>query len=145
LHALPRAIQSAAERQNDRRLGQRNLFDAFGEEETTAAPAPANDTLPDVAAWPEAEKLKYEKEVLDFYLSSHPLAHLEKEVKRYASHSAVEAKEAPADKEVTVGGMLTQVVFKNTQKARNGNSRYLLCYIEDFSGSMKCVMWPDDL
>ena len=27
MHVLPRAIQAAAERQNDRRLGQRNLFD----------------------------------------------------------------------------------------------------------------------
>ncbi len=54
-------------------------------------------------------------------------------------------KQAPAGKEVTVGGMLAQLRYKNTKKARNGNSRYLLCMIEDFSGSVKCVMWPDDL
>jgi DNA polymerase-3 subunit alpha len=141
-HALPRAIQAAAERQNDRRAGQRNLFDAAGEEE---AAAPAHDTLPDVPEWSEAEKLKGEKEVLDFYFSSHPLAQFEKDLRRYASHSAEEAKQAPEDKEVTVGGMLTQVAYRNTKKARNGNSRYLLCYLEDFSGSVKCVMWPDDL
>src|SRR5580692_2577945 len=40
--------------------------------------------------------------------------------------------------------MLTQIRYKNTEKARNGNSRYLLCAIEDFSGDIKCVMWPDD-
>ena len=33
-------------------------------------------------AWPETEKLKYEKEVLDFYFSSHPLAQFEKELSR---------------------------------------------------------------
>jgi DNA polymerase-3 subunit alpha len=143
-HALPRAMQAAAERQNDRRLGQRNLFDASGED--GAGPdAPANDALPDVPEWSEAEKLKGEKEVLDFYFSSHPLAQYEKDLRRYASHSAEEAKQAPEDKEVTLGGMLTQVTYRNTKKARNGNSRYLLCHLEDFSGSVKCVMWPDDL
>ena len=32
----------------------------------------------------------------------------------------------------------------NTKKARNGNSRYLRCKVEDFTGAVECVMWPDD-
>ncbi len=40
--------------------------------------------------------------------------------------------------------MFAQIALKNTQKARNGNSRYLLARIEDMTGSAKCVMWPDD-
>src|SRR5262249_12936237 len=28
--------------------------------------------------------------------------------------------------------------------ARNGNSRYLRCKLEDFTGAAECVMWPDD-
>lgn len=143
LHALPRAIQAAMERQHDRRLGQRNLFDAAPEDEAPAAVG-LHDALPEVPAWSEAEKLKNEKEVLDFYMSSHPLAQSEKDIKRYSSHSTEDAKEAPEGKEVTIGGMLTQIRYKNTEKARNGNSRYLLCAIEDFHGDIKCVMWPDD-
>jgi DNA polymerase-3 subunit alpha len=88
--------------------------------------------------------LKYEKEVLDFYLSSHPLAQNEKTLRRFASHTAEQMKQAVADQEVTLGGMFTQIALKNTQKARNGNSRYLLARIEDMTGSAKCVMWPDD-
>ena len=34
--------------------------------------------------------------------------------------------------------------FLNTKKARNGNSRYVRCKLEDFTGSVECVMWPDD-
>ena len=75
LAILPRALQAADERQTDRRLGQRNLFDAFAGEAGGGgvALAPA-EPLPDVPPWSETEKLKYEKEVLDFYFSSHPLA-----------------------------------------------------------------------
>ena len=32
----------------------------------------------------------------------------------------------------------------NTKKARNGNSRYARCKLEDFTGAVECVMWPDD-
>jgi DNA polymerase III alpha subunit len=32
----------------------------------------------------------------------------------------------------------------NTKKARNGNSRYLRCKLEDFTGAAESVMWPDD-
>ena len=141
MQALPRAIQAASERQNDRRLGQRNLFDSFGEEE---APLAVNDALPEMAEWPEAEKLKYEKEVLDFYMSSHPLAQMEKEIKRYSSHTIEELSRLPADEEITLGGMLIQLRYGNTKKARNGNSRYLRCKVEDFTGAAECVMWPDD-
>ncbi len=144
MNVLPRAIQSATERQADQRLGQRNLFDAFAVEGSDGAALAIKETLPDVPPWSETDKLKYEKEVLDFYLSSHPLAQNERLLARYRSHTAEEMKHLPADQETTLAGMFTQIALKNTQKARNGNSRYFLARIEDMSGSAKCVMWPDD-
>jgi DNA polymerase-3 subunit alpha len=48
------------------------------------------------------------------------------------------------NQEVLLGGMLTQVRYLNTKKARNGNSRYVRCKLEDFTGAVECVMWPDD-
>jgi DNA polymerase-3 subunit alpha len=142
MHALPRALQSAAARQDDRRRGQRNLFHGDGAE---AAPVPAAESLPDVPEWPDAEKLKYEKEVLDFYFSSHPLAQREKELRRFSTHSAEQLKQLPAQQEVTLGGLMVEVQYRNTKKARNGNSRFLICKVEDLTGAVKCVMWPDDL
>ena len=134
MNVLPRAIQSATERQADQRLGQRNLFDAFAAEEPNGAAAPTEETLPDVPPWTETDKLKYEKQVLDFYLSSHPLAQNERLLARYRSHTAEEMKLLAADQETTVAGMFNQIALKNTQKARNGNSRYFLARIEDMSG-----------
>jgi DNA polymerase-3 subunit alpha len=144
MHVLPRAIQSATERQADQRLGQRSLFEAFTLQESAATAEASKETLPAVPPWSEAEKLKYEKEVLDFYLSSHPLAQNEELLARYRSHSAAEMKQLAADQETTLAGMFVQIAYKTTQKARNGNSRYFLARIEDLSGSAKCVMWPDD-
>jgi DNA polymerase-3 subunit alpha len=142
LHLTPRALQAASERQNDLRVGQRSLFDGGGTEEAPAAVAA--EALPEVPAWPEAEKLKYEKEVLDFYFSSHPLAQREKELRRFATHSAEQLKTLPDGEEVTLGGMLTQVRLLNTKKARNGNSRYARFKVEDLTGEAESVLWPDD-
>jgi DNA polymerase III subunit alpha len=142
LHVLPRALQAASDRQDDKKIGQGHLFDGFNGTDK-AVNGPAED-MPDVPAWSESEKLRYEKEVLDFYFSSHPLAQQEKELRRFASHTVEQMKALAAGEEVTVGGMLTQLRFMNTKKARNGNSRYLRCKVEDFTGSAECVMWPDD-
>jgi DNA polymerase-3 subunit alpha len=141
--AVSRAIQAATERQEDKRKGQLNLFESFapaGEETTTTA-----EVLPEVPHWTETEKLKNEKEVLDFYFSSHPLAQHSTEIDRYATHRVADIKITEAGQEVTLGGMLIQIRYANTKNARNGNSRYMRCKIEDMSGVIECVMWPDDL
>ncbi|HJT77352.1 MAG TPA: DNA polymerase III subunit alpha [Gemmataceae bacterium] len=143
MHVLPRALQAAAEKQQDRRAGQRNLFDAFADEPQPAAAAA--ETLPDLPEWDEKEKLKYEKEALDFYFSSHPLAQHEDDIRRFSTHTADQVSTLSDGLEVVLGGVLTQVRYRNTQKGRNGNTRYVLCQLEDFTGSAKCVMWPDDL
>lgn len=139
--ALPRAVQAANELQADRRNGQLNLFETL---DTTADAGPAAATLPDVEEWPPAEKLKYEKEALDFYISSHPLAQHEDVLQLFSSHSVGQLRELQAQQEVLMGGMLTQVRLMNTKKARNGNSRYARFKLEDFTGQAECVMWPDD-
>jgi DNA polymerase-3 subunit alpha len=142
MHVLPGALQAAGELQQDRRIGQRNFFDVF--DTGPADPAATALTLPDVPEWPVTEKLKNEKEALDFYLSSHPLAQHEDVLRLFSTHRVDQLGELGTNQEVVIGGMLTQVRLLNTKKARNGNSRYCRCKLEDFSGSAECVMWPDD-
>jgi DNA polymerase-3 subunit alpha len=138
---MARALQAAAEIINDRRAGQASLFEAVASSDDVVRPA---ESLPDLAEWPDTEKLKFEKEALDFYFSSHPLAQHAETLRRFALYSVEELRSLPANLEVTMGGMLTQVRYMNTKKARNGNSRYLRCKLEDLTGATECVMWPDD-
>jgi DNA polymerase-3 subunit alpha len=145
--ALPRALQSAAEVQQDRRQGQKSLFELLsgnGDAEAAAAPASATDALPDIPEWSDSEKLKNEKEALDFYFSSHPLAQHEEVLRRFATHTVDQLANLVANQEVVLGGLLTQIRYMNTKRARNGNTRYLRCKLEDFTGTAECVMWPDD-
>jgi DNA polymerase-3 subunit alpha len=141
MFVLPRALQAAGEFQNDRRLGQMNFFETADPAKDGAA---AQAALPDVPPWPDAEKLKNEKEALDFYITSHPLAQYEDVIRRFSTCSVDQLDGMGITQEVIIGGMLTAVRFQNTKKARNGNSRYARFKLEDFTGSVECVCWPDD-
>jgi DNA polymerase-3 subunit alpha len=141
-HVLPGALQAAGELQQDRRHGQRNFFDVF--EGTATEPAAGTATLPDIPEWSDTEKLKKEKEALDFYVSSHPLAIYEDVIRRFATHSVDKLGELVANQEVVLGGMLTQIRIMTLKKPRNGNTRYARCKLEDFTGTVECVMWSDE-
>jgi DNA polymerase-3 subunit alpha len=142
MYVLAKALQAAGEVQQDRRSGQKNFLDVL--ENGAAETVPAAASLPDIPEWSNSEKLKYEKEALDFYFSSHPLAQHEQDLRRYATHAVENLASLGLNQEVILGGMLTQIRYQNTKKARNGNSRYVRCRLEDLTGSVECVMWPDD-
>jgi DNA polymerase-3 subunit alpha len=142
MHLLPRALQAADALQEDHKSGQCNFLETF--ERSVPAAADAVQALPDLPEWPDALKLKYEKEALDFYFSSHPLAQHEEFVRRLASHRVENLTGLEANQEVTLGGILTQIRYQNTKRARNGNTRYVRCRLEDLTGTIDCVMWPDD-
>jgi DNA polymerase-3 subunit alpha len=138
---LPAALQGADQLQQDLRHGQRNLFEAGNNGVDTPKSA---ETLPDVPEWPDNEKLKYEKEALDFYVTSHPLNEFEDVLRRFSTHRVQQIAELDINQEVLIGGMITELRLQNTKKARNGNTRYARFRMEEFSGSVPCVMWPDD-
>ncbi|MCI0637667.1 MAG: DNA polymerase III subunit alpha [Gemmataceae bacterium] len=138
--AMPRALESAGQVQQDRLHGQGNLFEALD----SAGAAKTGEGYKDLPDWASSEKLKHEKEALGFYISSHPLAQHEEDIRRFSTIEVGQLSEMSAGQEVFLGGMLTQIRYMNTKKARNGNTRYLRCKLEDFTGSAECVMWPDD-
>jgi DNA polymerase-3 subunit alpha len=141
--AISSAVQAAQEKQVDKKRGQKGLFEA--QEVAETSDGGSLNSLPDVPKWPESEKLRQEKEVLDFYFSSHPLASQERELKRFATHTIGQFANLGAEEEVIVGGLLVNLRASNTKKARNGNSRFLRFRLEDMSGGIDCVIWPDDL
>lgn len=136
--ALAGALQAAKERQKDKQAGQLTFFDVMNA--TDVSDADIANTLPNVPRWSNTEQLKNEKEALDFYFSSHPLAEVEKDLKRFISHDIVQLRSLKHGDEVRVGGMITQVRFMNTKKG----DRFVRCKVEDFSGQIECVMWPSD-
>ena len=139
--ALPGAVDSAEARQQDLKRGQMNMFDVFEAPEENGKPSVETETpLPNIPRWTNTEQLKNEKEALDFYFSSHPLAEFDADLKRFTTHEIGKLRDLDNGAEARIGGMLSQVRFFNSKKG----DRYVRCKIEDFSGQAECVMWPSD-
>ncbi len=117
--AIDRALQAGASAASDRRNGQMGLF---GDEED--APEAAAD-LPNVADWPPREQLAKEKEVLGFYLTSHPLAEYEKVLAAYCSHTTASAAALKHRTEVMLGGMISAVKYCAHEEPQAGQPQPL--------------------
>jgi DNA polymerase-3 subunit alpha len=144
--ALPRAVQAAEEKADDKRRGQKNIFDLLDEGEEGSNPASGamfNEAMVEVEEWPELEKLKFEKEVLDFYMSSHPLAQFDEQLRRFRSHEAAQCAKLKAGTEIRLAGMVVELIPKLVMKGKNQGNRWAIVWVEDFSGSVKCILWSD--
>ena len=136
LGVLDRALQSGASAAADRRSGQKSLFDAMSSDE----PVEANEVpLPDIPELDERERLLMEKEVLGFYLSSHPLAEHQQNLLSYCSHTTSNVTQLRDRAEVTLGGMLSAIKHARTRRGE----KYANFDLEDMHGSIRCIVWPD--
>jgi len=137
--AIDRALQSGATAASDRRSGQRGLFDDIDEPAETDA-----TLLPELPEWEEKDKLAKEKEVLGFYLTSHPLAEHLGTLSAYCSHSTEAAAALAHRTEVMLGGMLSAIAVKHSKRADPGRpTRFAMFDLEDTGGIMRCICWPE--
>ncbi len=139
--ALDAALHQGAAAWQDRRAGQRSLFGGPSQD-AAAAVAPA---APNVPEWDEKEKLQQEREVLGFYWSSHPLDRYREKLSRCVSHQVEQLPELPAQTEVCVGGMIGAVRIAHTRNPQPDRpSKYAMFDLEDHTGLVRCILWPDD-
>jgi DNA polymerase-3 subunit alpha len=138
---IDRAMQAGAAVLADRRCGQRGLF---GDEADDTASAAAM-ALPAMPEFDERQRLAMEKEVLGFYLTSHPLAEHEELLRTYCTHMSSQMAKLDARSEVLVGGMLAAVKFSHTKNPRQGSdhTKYAMWDLEDLDGIVRCICWPE--
>jgi DNA polymerase-3 subunit alpha len=136
---LERAMQTGAAAVADRRSGQKGLF-AEAEE---AAPAAPGAGLPNIPELDSKDKLLQEKEVLGFYLTSHPLAEQASKLATFCTHSTQDAPNLPHRTEVMMGGMMSAIKFAHTKNPRAVATKYAMFDLEDMEGSIRCILWPE--
>lgn len=143
MEVLDRALQAGASAQADRRSGQKSLFDFgggdSGDDEQIEAP------LPDVPEFEERERLGMEKEVLGFYLTSHPLAQYQDKLESFCTHTTANIGEVRDRHELIMGGMLSSIKLSHTKNGKpNAPTKYANFDLEDIDGTIRCILWPDD-
>ncbi len=136
---VDRALQAGASVAADRKTGQKSLFDDFDEEDDEVV------TLPDVPEWERRDQLSYEKEVLGFYLTSHPLEEIADQLTPYCTHCTEELPKLADRTVVYVGGMISSVKLSRVKRVRDENAptKYAMFDLEDLQGNVRCILWPE--
>lgn len=103
------ALQRGESTRADREQGQTNLFDLLGDGGGGSSSASASDDdLPECDPWPASEMLAFEKDLLGFYISGHPLEEFEWELEALARHRLEDIPSLPESSQVRVGGLITE-------------------------------------
>ena len=142
MEGLDQAMRSAGEVQADRRAGQMGLFAPGGPAPGAAPPAP-DAALPEAPPWPENQVLAFEKETLGFYISSHPLAALERVLRALSTHTTADLRRPGAPARVRVGGMLAAVQARFPKNGPNRDRKYARFRVEDHDGTLDCVAFSE--
>jgi DNA polymerase-3 subunit alpha len=131
-----RTLDVAGGAQKDKQAGQLSLFDTF---HSQAPLKQAERETPNVREWPESQRLTYEKELLGFYLTGHPLARHERLLKAYCTAPIDQLGTLRDGADVTLGGVIAKVKVTTTKK---GNERMAIVLLEDFTGSVEALVFP---
>lgn len=108
------------------------------------------DVFPDIKEFSDKIKLSMEKEVLGMYVSGHPLAALQRELKYFTKATSndlleiVENPEASPYKDgdfITIGGMILEKITKTTRN----NKLMAFIVIEDLFGTIETIVFPQTL
>ncbi len=137
-------MDDVAQRKKKDLAGQISLFDFAAEEDKASFKV----KIPDVSEYSKEDLLAFEKEVLGFYISGHPLEEYEEQWRKGISHVTtdflpVEEGELPKvhdGERAIVGGMITA----KTMKATKTNKMMAFLNVEDLVGNVEIVVFPRD-
>jgi DNA polymerase-3 subunit alpha len=142
MNVLEKAVEMGQQAQNDRRSGQMSMFGAPDPNAAVAA-APVMGTLPDVPEFQPAELLKFEKELLGFYITSHPLTEHQAAIDRYTTASTKEAMNLSEGTEVMIGCMLSVVRSKVAKTGRSAGMKWAIIGMEDLDGTIEGMCFAE--
>jgi len=136
LAILDKALEIAGGVQEDKLRGQYSFFDTFDMQESFQK---TFQEIPDIPEWPENQLLSYEKEMLGFYITKHPLLRFEKLLKNYSSAPIVSLGTLKDGEEVRLGGIISKAKMTTTRKT---GEKMAIITLEDLSGSMEALIFP---
>ncbi|HVW77343.1 MAG TPA: DNA polymerase III subunit alpha [Alloacidobacterium sp.] len=148
--SIDKAIERAQKTQRDLESGQHGLFGIFDDHPATAAKA---DDLPNVPDWDEHQRLQYEKEVLGFFVSGHPLDKYAEKLRNLPgvidTATAMETKPSPSpvrrgqapEPDTAIAGV---IVGLKVAKSKRSGELYAQASLEDATGKIDLICFPKD-
>ncbi len=135
-NALEEIMRNALLAKKEKQKNAKGIFGNTFEEEAIEK----NLKIEEIPEWDEKEMLKHERELLSFYVSSHPLNRYKNILKNYSSTS-IESILSGEYKgtNVKLGGIITDIKFIRTKRK---NEKMAGVFLEDLTGKIETVIFP---
>ena len=133
---LDSVLDQAASYQKEKNDGQANLF-ADG-----CKPGKGADFVIPVAElpeWDELTTLSFEKEIMGFYVTGHPLTNYEEIIKKYTNATCAGLADFPASSQVRLAGLVKRIKEINTKKG----DRMAFVSFEDLTGVAEVTFFSE--
>jgi len=133
---LDSILDGAQKAQKEKSSGQLSFFDqlhvgnGFGK---------TNADMHDVREWPEPQLLSFEKDMLGFYVTGHPLARYAKQLKRFVSCSTSSLHEHKDQDTIKIVGLIAKIKQTLT---RAKQEKMAILKLEDLDGSVEALVFP---
>jgi DNA polymerase-3 subunit alpha len=132
--AVESAMEAGQKAWRDKEHGQGGLFG-----EAFIAEQPEQE-LPKAADWPLREKLQFEKELLGYYVTGHPLDQYIEKAKELANHDSTSLEGLEKGANVTMCGVMTGITRKRNKKGE----AWALFQLEDHSGTTESLLFASN-
>ncbi|MBL7156669.1 MAG: DNA polymerase III subunit alpha [Candidatus Omnitrophica bacterium] len=136
LAILDKALEIAGGVQKDKLNGQYSFFDTFDMQESFQK---TFHEIPDIPEWTESQLLSYEKEMLGFYITKHPLARFEKLLNNYSSSSIANLSTLRDGEEMRLGGIISKAKITTTRRTQE---KMAIVNLEDLTGTVETLVFP---
>jgi DNA polymerase-3 subunit alpha len=137
LDRIDGVLQMAASRQKEKKSG---LMSLFGDDEIEISKSPVSHQNT-VTPWSKEEVMAFEKELLGFYVSGHPLDKYRYVFDSKKITSLADLQDMKEEKmTVHCAGFIQKLDIKYTKK---DNRAFATFVMEDFSGTAEVVMWNE--
>ncbi|MBL7070264.1 MAG: DNA polymerase III subunit alpha [Candidatus Omnitrophica bacterium] len=133
---LGMVLEASSRAQRDRLKGQFSFFDQGAGGDGFKSQV---DNLPQVREWPEPQVLAFEKEMLGFYVTGHPLARYAGSLKRFASTSIAKLATHRDEEEIKIVAFIAKVKHTLT---RARQEKMAILKLEDLEGVVEALVFP---
>jgi DNA polymerase-3 subunit alpha len=103
------------------------------------SPGEREDRFPEIDEFPEKQLIAFEKETIGFYISRHPLATLQEEIRRHTLEDTSTLVSRRNGGEVKVCGLVSELKEIVTKKG----DRMAFMTLEDMKGFIEVILFPE--
>ena len=133
---LNEILECASRTQKEKATGQLSFFNNASTQEGFKNNGLSHQ---EIKEWPEPQLLAFEKELLGFYISGHPLAHYARQLKRYSSSPINDLTRFKDEDSVKLVCLITKIKHTITRKKQE---KMAILMIEDLDGLIEVLVFP---